>query len=178
MNYQWQTKAFAQLNLDELYAVLHLRQQVFVVEQNCVYLDLDGLDRALSGREGSGYLLNFWAIWCAPCVAELPELAEVGQAYRERGGSVVGVSYDLMVAGADSEGMVQTMREFLANRQLDLPVLIYDTDDFEGINERFTLPGDVPVTLAIDKQGRIVDRQEGPADKARFEEMMNRALGI
>ena len=45
MNYQWQTKAFAQLNLNELYAVLHLRQQVFVVEQNCVYLDLDGLDQ-------------------------------------------------------------------------------------------------------------------------------------
>lgn len=140
-------------------------------------VDLVGLDRDLSSREGAGYLLNFWAIWCAPCVAELPDLAEVGKAYEGRGG-VVGVSYDLMVADADFDGMQQTMRDFLSRKQLDFPVLIYDADDFEAINARFGLPGDVPVTLAIDKQGKIVDRQEGPADKARFEEMMDRALGL
>lgn len=141
-------------------------------------VDLPGLNGALSEREGAGYLLNFWAIWCAPCVAELPDLAEVGRAYRGRGGGVVGVSYDLMVAGADFDGMQQTMRDFLSRKQLDFPVLIYNADDFESINERFSLPGDVPVTLAVDKQGQIVDRQEGPADRARFEEMMDRALGL
>jgi ElaA protein len=45
MNYQWQSKAFAELSLDELYAILRLRQQVFAIEQNCVYLDVDGLDQ-------------------------------------------------------------------------------------------------------------------------------------
>ena len=44
MDYQWQTMPFAQMKNDELYAVLRLRQEVFVVEQNCVYLDLDGVD--------------------------------------------------------------------------------------------------------------------------------------
>jgi hypothetical protein len=38
------------------------------------------------------------------------------------------------------------------------------------------LPGEVPVTLAIDRTGNIVDRQEGQADKRRFAEMMERAL--
>lgn len=45
MNYQWQSKAFAQLSLEELYAVLRLRQEVFTLEQSCFYLDLDGLDQ-------------------------------------------------------------------------------------------------------------------------------------
>ncbi|MBI2389181.1 MAG: GNAT family N-acetyltransferase [Deltaproteobacteria bacterium] len=39
-------KAFAELSADELYAILALRQEVFVVEQACAYLDCDGLDRA------------------------------------------------------------------------------------------------------------------------------------
>lgn len=38
-------KAFAELTVDELYAILALRQEVFVVEQACAYLDCDGLDR-------------------------------------------------------------------------------------------------------------------------------------
>jgi len=45
MNLQWQTSGFTELGHNELYAVLRLRQQVFVVEQNCVYQDLDGLDQ-------------------------------------------------------------------------------------------------------------------------------------
>jgi ElaA protein len=45
MSLQWQTASFAELSLEELYAVLRLRQEIFVVEQHCVYLDLDGLDQ-------------------------------------------------------------------------------------------------------------------------------------
>ena len=44
MTFHWQTLAFAELSLDQLYAVLRLRQQVFVVEQQCAYLDLDNGD--------------------------------------------------------------------------------------------------------------------------------------
>ncbi|MDP3275339.1 MAG: GNAT family N-acetyltransferase [Deltaproteobacteria bacterium] len=43
---RWTCKAYHDLSLDELYAVLKLRQQVFCVEQRCAYLDCDGHDRA------------------------------------------------------------------------------------------------------------------------------------
>ena len=140
-------------------------------------VDLPGLEAALERRKGQGFLLNFWAIWCGPCVEELPELIEVAHAARAEGGDVVGVSYDLMVAGADLEGMPATMARFLEKKRLDFEVLLYDDDDYEGINARFQLPGEVPVTLAIDASGAVVDRQEGKAGRARFEEMMQRALG-
>lgn len=42
---EWTMKKFNELSLDELYAVLELRSEVFVVEQNCVYHDPDGKDQ-------------------------------------------------------------------------------------------------------------------------------------
>ena len=44
-NHRWQLCPFEELTNDELYQLLRLRQEVFVVEQNCAYLDLDGLDQ-------------------------------------------------------------------------------------------------------------------------------------
>lgn len=45
MELKWKIKPFKALTVDELYDVLQLRSQIFVVEQNCVYLDIDGKDR-------------------------------------------------------------------------------------------------------------------------------------
>lgn len=56
-------KNFAQLSVDELYAALRLRSEVFVVEQNCVYPDLDGKDQQ------SRHLL----CWSEPAAADAPE---------------------------------------------------------------------------------------------------------
>ncbi|MDH3994377.1 MAG: GNAT family N-acetyltransferase [Gammaproteobacteria bacterium] len=46
MTYQWETTEFAELSLLQLYALMRLRQAVFVVEQASIYLDLDNLDQA------------------------------------------------------------------------------------------------------------------------------------
>lgn len=62
MKYHWWTARFDEFSGTELYGILRLRQAVFVVEQRCVYLDLDGLDQAathLLCRDGDrllGYL--------------------------------------------------------------------------------------------------------------------------
>ena len=45
MNIDWQVKTFKELNIDELYEILKLRIDVFVVEQTCFYPDLDDIDR-------------------------------------------------------------------------------------------------------------------------------------
>jgi ElaA protein len=44
-NLRWVTKTFTELTVDELYAILRLRSEVFVVEQNCIFLDLDNNDQ-------------------------------------------------------------------------------------------------------------------------------------
>lgn len=45
MTVQWQIKSFEALSVNELYDILRLRSEVFVVEQNCVYLDIDKKDK-------------------------------------------------------------------------------------------------------------------------------------
>ena len=46
MTYRWQMTEFAELNTAELYAALQLRQEVFAVEQDCRYKDLDNLEQS------------------------------------------------------------------------------------------------------------------------------------
>jgi ElaA protein len=45
MEIQWKIKSFETLSVNELYDILRLRSEIFVVEQNCVYLDIDGKDK-------------------------------------------------------------------------------------------------------------------------------------
>jgi len=139
-------------------------------------VDLEGLQAALAEHRGQPVLLNFWAMWCQPCLAEMPALLEVAREYRNRDAVVLSVSYDLMVPGVTREEVLKQLQAFVAERRMDIPVLIYNADDYEAINERFGLPGPIPVTVAINRAGAIVDRQEEEAGKDRFIAMMNKAL--
>ncbi len=141
-------------------------------------VDLAGIEAALARQKGRALLVNFWATWCPPCVAELPELMEVAGEYRSRGADVLGVSFDLMIPGVERAETAGMVREFLTERDLALTTLIYDAPDYDSINERFDLPGAIPVTLAFDADGELVDRHAGQASAERFEEMMRKALGL
>ncbi|MBI5432474.1 MAG: TlpA family protein disulfide reductase [Planctomycetes bacterium] len=141
-------------------------------------VDLDGLDAALAKHRGRGVLLNFWAIWCAPCVAELPELMEVAREFAGQGGDVVLVSYDLTVPGATLDEARRDVTAFAATRGLDVPILIYQAPDYEEINRRYQLPGGVPVTLALDERGKILAVHDGQATKEEFRELMRTAIGL
>lgn len=140
------------------------------------FVSLDRLETELSKLHGRGVLLNLWATWCAPCVAELPGLVETAHEFEGRGGQVVLLSYDSMVPGVGRDGALQLVEAFVSRRKIDVPVWIFEADNYDAINARFDLPGEIPVTLAIDRRGKIVDRQEGRADKRRWAEMMERAL--
>jgi thiol-disulfide isomerase/thioredoxin len=56
--------------------------------------NLDGKDLSLSQYKGKIVLVNFWATWCEPCKAEIPELIELQQKYGAKGFTVLGVAMD------------------------------------------------------------------------------------
>jgi thiol-disulfide isomerase/thioredoxin len=147
------------------------------VTQRVEIVDVAGIDAVLAQHRGRGVLLNFWAIWCAPCVAELPELVETAHEFRERGGDVVLVSYDLMLPNQEREAVREKVARFATERGIDLPILVYDALDYEAIDTHFELQGGVPVTLAFDREGKLVDREDQQTNKARFVEMMEKAIG-
>lgn len=69
------------------------------------------------------------------------------------------------------------MPEFLAKRELDLPVIIFDNPDVFVLSEHFQLPGGIPFTIAIDKSGEIVAMHSGRASLEEFEELVAKACG-
>ena len=88
-----------------------------------------------------------------------------------------GASLDLMVGGMNQEQALEKVEEFLAQRGMDLPTVIVAEKEYGKVEEDFGLSDGIPVTLAYDRNGKLVDRQEGQATKERFEEMVKKALG-
>jgi thiol-disulfide isomerase/thioredoxin len=112
-----------------------------------------------------------------PCVAELPHLVKVAQEFDAEGGRVIGVSEDLFVPDSTEASSLAAAKKVMAERGVAFPVFIVKDRTLDGLNALFLLPGPIPVTLALDQDGREVDREEGGADEARFRQMMRRALG-
>jgi thiol-disulfide isomerase/thioredoxin len=142
-----------------------------------VALDWPGTEAALAQLEGQPYLLNFWATWCAPCIAELPELIEVAEEFEAQGLQLVTINYDLMTPGVDASSMLANLADFQSARGLHYPVLVYDGDDYEAIDEALQLPGPIPVTIAFDATGKEVARTESATDAAGFRKLALAALG-
>ncbi|RXH55699.1 TlpA family protein disulfide reductase [Granulicella sibirica] len=125
--------------------------------------DAQGNTITLSGLKGKVVLLDFWATWCGGCKLEIPWYMEFDKKYRDMGLSVIGVSMD-------DEGM-KVVKPFLAQRHIDYPVVIGD----EAMGKRFGL-GQMPLTLLIDKQGRVAIAHSGVVDKDDFESHIRELL--
>jgi hypothetical protein len=107
----------------------------------------------------------------------MPHLVQVAEEWRERGGSVLGISQDLFVPEMTREQALAKVRAFVQARRIPFPMFVIDDENPDAVSDRYSLPGPIPVTLAFDATGKEVDRQEGSADLERLREMMRRAVG-
>ncbi len=108
----------------------------------------------------------------------MPDLVKVANENREKGLDVLLVDYDLQTPKADPDKTLERVQRFVTARKWGLDVAILRADQIDAFHDRYDLPGPIPVTLAFDKQGQLVDRQEGECDAARFEELAQRALAV
>ena len=107
----------------------------------------------------------------------MPDLVEVARKYEGRGARVLLVSYDQQISDAPSAEVEAKVRAFVAKRDWGLPVHVAERASLPAIEERYALPGPIPVTLAFDQDGKLVDREDGPSEPERFEALMKKALG-
>jgi peroxiredoxin len=117
------------------------------------YTLLDGSEHGLADLKGKVVLINFWATSCAPCVAEMPQIAATHEKFKARG-------YDT-VAVAMSYDPPDDVARFAQTRKLPFGVAL---DRGGTIAQGF---GDVkltPTSYLLDKQGRIVKRYVGVPD--------------
>ena len=117
---------------------------------------LEGQRLKLSDFHGRVVLLNFWATWCGPCRAEIPELNKLQRDFEESGLAVVGVSWDDSAAG---------VREFQTEIRQDYTVLLGGED----VQTKFEAIRSLPTTYVIDREGRIRQRIIGARDRTQFE---------
>jgi thiol-disulfide isomerase/thioredoxin len=122
-------------------------KQVVLSERDYSWLltDANGLPQTLSDHNGSVIFLNFWATWCPPCVAELPEIQK---AYEKHGDKVV----FLLVANQEPS----VVKAFMEKHGYNLPVLYPGTVPPEVFNSR-----SIPTTYIISRDGRIVTKKTG-----------------
>ncbi len=112
----------------------------------------DGAVRKLSGYRGRPVLVNLWATWCAPCIAEMPVLNAVSRQYEERGLVVLGL------AGDDDPVRVD---EFMNRLPLEFAILL---DPDGAVGTRYGITG-YPETFLIDREGRVFDKFIGPISR-------------
>ncbi len=118
------------------------------------FADAEGASHTLAEFAGRAVVLNMWATWCVPCVAELPALATLSKRLAGSGVVVLPLSSD--------RGGVPVVRRFLDEHKIDLPIWI----DPKGDAARAWGARGIPTTLIIDRSGRELGRVEGSADWA------------
>ena len=116
----------------------------------------DGQPFRLSELRGRVVVLNFWATWCIPCRAEIPELSAMQRELGAKGLTIVGASWDDTTEG---------IKDFQNDIKLEYTVLIGG----ENMQEKFGGIPSLPTTFIIDREGRIRQKIIGARDREGFE---------
>lgn len=113
--------------------------------------DVKGQTQSLSDYRGKYLLLNFWAIWCPPCKAEMPDL---DQFHMEN-------SDQIAVLGVELGSKASEVRQFVSKGQYQYPILL-DTKNKIGKVYRISA---VPTTYIINPEGKILHMLRGAVNK-------------
>ena len=114
--------------------------------------DAPTIQKAIAAQKGHVVLVNFWATWCGPCVAEFPAIVQTSRRYKAQGLSVIAVSADSF---SDRHTKVEP---FLRKQHVTFPVFLERSADPEDFINAFdkNWQGDLPRTLIYDRRGRLV----------------------
>jgi thiol-disulfide isomerase/thioredoxin len=120
--------------------------------------DMHGNPVDLASFKGKVVLLDFWATWCGPCKAEIPNFVELQNEYGPQGFQVLGFSVD---------DTVDKLRPFAEEFQMNYPVLVgLGRDD---VQDAFGPIWGIPTSFLISRDGRICRKHTGIQGKSRYE---------
>jgi thiol-disulfide isomerase/thioredoxin len=108
---------------------------------------VDGRDFDLAELRGKVVLIDFWATWCGPCVAGLPELIELRKEHGDKGFEIVGISFDNDKAALEN---------FVAERKMPW-AQFFDGNGWENTYGLQYGISAIPAMWLIDREGKVVD---------------------
>ncbi len=147
-------KPFAAERLPELASVLTPTDPP-VAPAPITFVDKNGTPHQLAEFLGHGMVINLWATWCVPCVAEMPALAALAR-------TLAPDDIAVMPLSSDRGGLTKVQTFFDEHQISGLPILL---DPKGSAGEAWGARG-IPTTLIIDRLGRERARAEGAANWA------------
>jgi thiol-disulfide isomerase/thioredoxin len=110
--------------------------------------DLDGRDVSTASLRGKVVIVNFWATWCPPCRAEIPDLIALQQKYGDRV-QIIGISQD--------EAPVAEVRKFAVDHGMNYPIVMSTPE----IEKMFPGIGALPTSYIVNRDARVVQKHVG-----------------
>ena len=139
-----------------------VRQALSQLEGSAKKLELVGQPMPISGKlveggqfdisqfKGKVVLVDFWATWCGPCVAELPNVKDVYAKYHDRGFEVVGISLD---------NEVDALTKFIKDEHIPWPILFEGGAETSGWSHPLAKQygvNAIPMAVLVNREGKVV----------------------
>ena len=110
--------------------------------------DLDGRAISAASLRGKVVVVNFWATWCPPCRAEIPDLVALQEKYKDTL-QIIGISED--------EGGVDGVKRFAAEHKINYPIVMTTPE----IETMFPGISALPTSFILDRESRVVQKHVG-----------------
>jgi peroxiredoxin len=135
-------------------------------------IDIAGLKKLAANDSQNLRLVNVWATWCGPCVAEMPELVKIPQMYHTR-------RFEFVTISADSLDRKDAALKLLKENHVAVTNYIVTSDDHDAVADALDKPwqGPLPHTLLIAPSGKVIYRHTGELDMAELKRAIVGYLG-
>ncbi|MCY7348411.1 MAG: TlpA family protein disulfide reductase [Pyrinomonadaceae bacterium] len=137
--------------------------------------DLEGKTFKLEDKKGKVVLVNLWATWCGPCIAEMPHLKEMQDKYQARGFEVLGLNTGDNETGEAEP--VEKIKAFVAQKQLNYPIGYADENFFSQMLKVTRMAG-IPQSILINREGKMtgIFKGGGSAVISRIKETVDKTM--
>ena len=127
---------------------------------------IDGKTVHLSDFRGKAVVVNFWATWCQPCKIEMPWFVDLQKQYGPQGLQILGIS-------SDEDASNDDLSKFAKDMGVNYPILVGE----DKVEQAFGGVQFLPVTIYIDRDGKIVDKIFGLKGRGEIEDNIKKSLG-
>lgn len=126
--------------------------------------DVNGRTVRLSDYHGKVVLINFWATWCPPCRVEVPDLVRLQNEHGKQGLQIIGITYP-----PERKTRVQ---KFARSQKVNYPMILGTRET----KNRFSSDETLPLTVVINRDGKVSDIISGILLREEFEEKIKPLL--